>query len=64
MTHAFNPWTQEAEAGTLSEFETNLVHVVSSRTAGLCRVSTKQPTKQTNNQNFQNSVLYDEYIIY
>jgi hypothetical protein len=33
VTHAFEPSTQEAEAGWISEFEASLVYKVSSRTA-------------------------------
>ena len=33
MVHAFNPSTQKAEAGKISEFQASLVYRVSSRTA-------------------------------
>jgi hypothetical protein len=33
LAHAFNPSTQEAEAGRFSEFEASPVYKVSSRTA-------------------------------
>jgi hypothetical protein len=33
VAHAFNPSTQEAEAGWISEFEASLVYRVSSRKA-------------------------------
>jgi hypothetical protein len=33
VAHIFNPSTQEAEAGGISELEATLVYIVSSRTA-------------------------------
>jgi hypothetical protein len=33
VVHAFNPSTQEAEAGKLCEFEASLVYIVNSCTA-------------------------------
>jgi hypothetical protein len=53
VVHAFNPSTQEAEAGR-SEFEASLVYRVSSRIARATQKTpvsnqpTNQPTKQTN----------------
>ena len=35
VSHAFNPSTQEAEAGRISEFDSSLVYRVSSRIAGV-----------------------------
>jgi hypothetical protein len=55
VAHAFNPRTQEAEAGKISEFETSLVYKVSSRTARTRQrnpvLKNKQTNKQTNEQN-------------
>jgi hypothetical protein len=54
VAHAFNPSTQEAEAGRISEFKTSLVYKVSSRTAWATKrnpVSKNQKqNKQTNKQ--------------
>jgi hypothetical protein len=49
VAHAFNPSTQEAEAGGFSEFEASLVYKVSSRTAKATQrnpVSKQNKTKQ------------------
>jgi hypothetical protein len=50
VVHAFNPKTQEAEAGGLSEFEASLVYKVSSRTARAIQ-RTPDSKKQTKNKN-------------
>jgi hypothetical protein len=50
--HAFNPSTQEAE--DLCEFETSLVHRVSSRTAGLHRETLSRKTKQNKTKQNKN----------
>jgi hypothetical protein len=48
VVHAFNPSTQEAEAGGSLEFEASLVYRVSSRTA---RATQRNPVSKNKTKN-------------
>ena len=59
--HAFNPSTQEAEAGRSLEFEASLIYKASSRTARATEkpcLKNKQTNKQTNKQSDILSFIY------
>jgi hypothetical protein len=55
MMHTFNPSSQEAEAGRISEFEASLVYKVSSRTA---RAIQRNPVSK--NQRF---IIISKYTV-
>ena len=66
MAHAFNPNTQEAEAGRqISEFEDSLIYKVSSRTARATQTNpvskNQKPTNQTKTKQNKNQKKKKEY---